>query len=552
LNRLVWPYLQVDEDADASDEEEDNAAYLSDQEQLDDIESSPRFLDSLRRGMPPPETSVLFALCMIHEGGRNFLAKRFLESINLLEQETIALLKGDVGTVESSGDPLWQQFRSIVTEPLGGRIAAYAYVADNLRQSNKEAEFSSYLSPLFGRLVHELQKEGFTQELLTTTTVSSSATKKRRNQVLKVILAWGRLQIHNAVKADGQPNKSSSSVSQGLKLMKECLNISESQALYLEADGSISDLCVEVRAYLRIELLDLFCGATFLTFTFFVSPGLQVLSIFARGYSMLSKQYADIQENSFLEDLTYECGSVVSWLCASRIPDNNEDGRELLDLFDLTAGEWSCFPLQSSWQLLRHKALSLRCYNLCVAFNVSHFSGWESNEFCLSLMKSRASCTYFGLQVHDGKVAGFLPASIESELAQQWQSMATLVRVAATFDFSKRLAKAKELPWYQNGVDEFIEASTQHSIAANGELEGLRILLAYSSSCLQLAMRMKIIRRQQLIMTALSILLPIVSPQHECFLTVRREFSHSHLNCLICLLAFRLNFASTKRFGHQN
>ena len=180
-------------------------------------------------------------------------------------------------------------------------------------------------------------------------------------------------------------------------------------------------------------------------------------------------------------------------------------------IFDST--QWDNLPLPSSWQSPRHKDVSVRCYNLCISYNVSHFSGWEPREFTLRLMKTRPRCTYFGLQIKDGKVAGFLPTHIEKELERQWESLASFVPALAKLKFNIRLAEVKQLPWYSQGYDKHKAAVDQESISAHAELEGLELLLSQSLLCLNLARHRDAHKRNDLLMISLSVLLPIVSCQ---------------------------------------
>jgi len=209
-----------------------------------------------------------------------------------------------------------------------------------------------------------------------------------------------------------------------------------------------------------------------------------------------------------LEETSRECGDIISWLCLANVP---EPGIALQDstIFDST--EWNEVPLPASWQSTKHTAISLRCYNLCVSFNVSHFSGWESHEFSLRLMRSRANCTYFGLRIQDGLVTGFLPPAIEKELGQQWSSLGHFLPAAESFNFRMRLEETKARPWYKEGVLKHKSAIADEPISVNAEQAGLEILLSHSKSCLRLARNKDSYERHDLLMTCMSVILPIVS-----------------------------------------
>lgn len=247
-------------------------------------------------------------------------------------------------------------------------------------------------------------------------------------------------------------------------------------------------------------------------------------------------------DNARLEEVTKECEEVIGWFCIMN-PGGSDAGPPNSTIFDST--EWNAVPLPSSWQSEKHKAISLRSYNLCVAFNVSHFSGWEPHEFSLQLMKMRSSCTYFGLRLNDGKVAGFLPSSVENELHRQWEALGDFLPAAASFQFEIKLVEIKNTYWYETGFYKHREAMEDEPIATNAEEEALGILLAHSKACLDLASKKKSGERHDLLMTSLSILLPIVSR------TIRLHHKYDNVLKLTSLLSllFRLNFASTLRHG---
>jgi hypothetical protein len=211
-------------------------------------------------------------------------------------------------------------------------------------------------------------------------------------------------------------------------------------------------------------------------------------------------------DKSKLEELTNECNDVIHWFCVNS-PNVSDSGGQSSTIFDST--DWDTMPLPSSWQSENHKAISLRCYNLCVAFNVSHFSGWEPHEFSLQLMKTRARCTYFGLKISEGKVAGFLPPFVEDELSRQWEALSDFLPAASAFKFNIKLLEHAQ--WYQSGCDKHREAMEEEPIATNAEQQALEILLAHSKACLDLSRKKEGTERYELLMMSLSILLPIVS-----------------------------------------
>ena len=126
-------------------------------------------------------------------------------------------------------------------------------------------------------------------------------------------------------------------------------------------------------------------------------------------------------------------------------------------------------------------------------------------------MKSRGNCTYFGLIIQEGRVAGFLPPSVEEELADQWEMLGELWPAASKFQFRKRLGNVKQLDWYKEGIEKYEDAIADETFSIDSEQKGMTILLTHSQACLRLALEKESLERFQLLMTSLSILLPIVS-----------------------------------------
>ena len=100
---------------------------------------------------------------------------------------------------------------------------------------------------------------------------------------------------------------------------------------------------------------------------------------------------------------------------------------------------------------------------------------------------------------------------VEEELAEQWQLLGNLLPAANKFQFKTRLEIIKELDWYKEGIQKYEDAIADDAISVDSGQKGMGILLAHSQACLQLAPEMESLERFQLLMTALSILLPIVS-----------------------------------------
>jgi hypothetical protein len=224
---------------------------LSDEEDLDNDENS-ELLDSLRRGALPPELRVLFGLALIGEGGRNFVAAKCIEAIDDLEQESILWLSdGDLET-QMAGDPLWYLFRRAMTEPLG-RTAAYAFLADVLRKTKKEQEWTVHFSPWFRRHLDTLKSVGLMEKLLRLRDDITPYANFRKNQLLKIILASSRFDIDAVESPDKQsPVNRELIVSDDnsrIDMAMSAIN-SLTSLIHLmwkvDPDGSLPSICTEV------------------------------------------------------------------------------------------------------------------------------------------------------------------------------------------------------------------------------------------------------------------------------------------------------------------
>ena len=180
----------------------------------------------------------------------------------------------------------------------------------------------------------------------------------------------------------------------------------------------------------------------------------------------------------------------------------------------MKAVEWTTFPVQSSWQLAQYKPISLRIYNLCVASNVSLFSGWEPHEFSLHLLRRRHGDKHFGVNIDNGRVAGHLSSPVEEEICRQWDQLTSLLQSFPEVEYARRMGEVKMEDWYIKEAQEREEMKRDKSISKFCEDDGIHVFLAFSSICLRLAMT-SCFRDEHawngLIQAALSVLLPIVS-----------------------------------------
>lgn len=259
-----------------SDVENDSSPFLSDDDDLDN-EDSLQLIESLRKGILPPELRVLYGLALIGEGGRNFLAGKCLEAIDDLEQESISWLTSGERETEASTEPFWYLFHRAMTEPLD-RTAAYAFLADVLRKAKKESEWSVHFAPWFRRHLETLTSVGLKEQLMGLRGEVSPFVNFRKNQLLKIILAAASFDL-DAVEtpAKRSPVNRELIVTHDAERVNIAISVmkSLSEIFYpmwtVDNDGSLPPVCSEVsqmskwipgyRLYLKVtSCFFLFCN----------------------------------------------------------------------------------------------------------------------------------------------------------------------------------------------------------------------------------------------------------------------------------------------------
>lgn len=270
----VFSFVCVQNSDDENSMEGDSLPLLSDDEDLDEKEGE-SLLDSLRKGILPPEIRILYGLALIAEGGRNFLASKCLEAIEDLEQEPSEWLTAGEHETSVIGKPTWHLFRRAMTESLG-RTAAYAFLADVLRKTVKEREWSVHFAPKIRKHLETLVSVGLREQLMALRGDEdvSSLVNFRKSQVLKVILATCAFDVQSVerpnlkcpVKREVVLTKDEDRVAIALSVMKTL-----SDVIYLvwkvEKDGSLPPICVEV-SKLRWDVLSFLVIATSNRFIF--------------------------------------------------------------------------------------------------------------------------------------------------------------------------------------------------------------------------------------------------------------------------------------------
>lgn len=198
--------------------------------------------------------SVLFGLALIGEGGRNYVAAKCIEKIDDLEQESLSWLRDGELETNLAGDPLWSLFRRAMTEPLG-RTAAYSFLADVLRNTNKEAQWSHHFAPWFRRHLTTLKSKGLLDEVMALQGKLSPFVNFRKNQLLKIIMAANKfdvdqitspnmgVSIESKIVGASNENDHIHLALSALKSIGSVLHL-----MWKVEDGNLSNMCNEVSA----------------------------------------------------------------------------------------------------------------------------------------------------------------------------------------------------------------------------------------------------------------------------------------------------------------
>lgn len=187
----------------------------------------------------PSEIQVLYALCLIGEGGRKFLAEKLVNEIVALAPD--AGPGSDVDPIDTDcfTNPSWQLFHRAMTEPLR-KTAAFAFVADLVKKVGKEREWADRLGPMFDAYLSELDECGGIDLALEDFAELPAAAVLRRNRIQKVVVATFGFRLV-AIESSGTCTK-------GLVSLVEQTGELIRRGWRVAKDGSIPPALVEVRA----------------------------------------------------------------------------------------------------------------------------------------------------------------------------------------------------------------------------------------------------------------------------------------------------------------
>ncbi|VEU42775.1 unnamed protein product [Pseudo-nitzschia multistriata] len=475
-------FIDSYDDGNVSNDEID-LPYLSDDETLlNDVEDSP-LIESLRKGALTPEIRVLYGLALIGEGGRNFIAAKALEAIDDLEQESEEWFSEDESKRKHMVEPFWVLFRRAMTEELR-RTGAYAFIADVLRKTNKEYEWGFHFAPLFRRHLESLKHKGSVDKLLGLRENVTPNMTFKKNQLLKVILEACKFEMYIIDepletkyafnKLPSLSRKKRTDIAQSV--LASIVNIIP-LAWCIEGNGNLPPICAEI------------------------------VKVLAKCIGWLSTMVLDELPYSALKKLADQCTTVVSYFCGNSISKFNDTEERDMRVLE----ESETFPVMSSWQPTELRMLSICTYNFAVACNVSLFSGWESEEFTMKVLRKRqGQLRHFGVHIGDRRLSGCLPDVIEDELNRQWNLLSKIQPSYPKLDFAEKMKSIKQSEWFQSESKTRQETLRHAPIASYAEEDALQVFLAYTAICIHLSRsetdKRLSTRSQQL---ALSVLVPL-------------------------------------------
>ena len=165
--------------------------YLSDEEAMD---ADPNLLDQLNRGILTPELQVLLALCLIGEGGRDYLASRCIDSLEALPDDTHNDISHKIADVGAISYPAWQVYRHAMTDQLT-TVPALAFLADMLKKINKEHQWEPKVASRFLGAMNSICSKGLLDKVLEAGKTKCPETVLRRTQILKIVFAGARYSL---------------------------------------------------------------------------------------------------------------------------------------------------------------------------------------------------------------------------------------------------------------------------------------------------------------------------------------------------------------------
>jgi len=474
---------QINFDVEGSEDEDDNI--LSDDEELEDSNSTSGLLHLLRSGMLPTQLKAMFALCLLGMGGQDHVALNCLEkAIHSTELESWSEENSTFTKKYPSDERRWIIFQESLIAPVN-KLSLLASVADMIQNDVKNDFWIPRLLDIFRHFLKDLDKNHGVDKIL------SGRCEVTRNNAVKLLYAVTELIISNA-KSD-----LISSIETGIDEDKVAQQV-------------VTDIVYAFKIIVRFE--EVFWNPNESDWSL-PNSSMKTLKLLSSALSALVQASSSGIANNLVQSIKNAFANschVMSIICRA-------DSDTLDGLFGWTSSNeeyaseiWESFPLVSEWQLPFHKHISLKTFNLCVASCVSSFSGWEPNEFHLDSLRSRDNGNIFGISISGPSVAGFLSSYITDEIGSQWRMVNSILQNLESVEYERNLSRRMNAEWYQKVKDNLKKkGSEKNTIACFGEHDALRILLSFSNLSLIAAKHSDEDQKDGFMRLSMSVLLPL-------------------------------------------
>jgi hypothetical protein len=245
------------------------------------------------------------------------------------------------------------------------------------------------------------------------------------------------------------------------------------------------------------------------------SHAFQIVEILSAAMSLLSHALYTLQDKcckDIIKSTLLKCRSVIAMI-SNTANDSLEGVYDSLKAgYDEDSDKWTAFPLPCTWETVFQKNISRLAYNLCVGNCVSSFSGWTPEEFNIdSLHHNREDVNIFGISLDGASVAGFLSKDAAASVSRQWDSVRQILPNLEPLRYDSLLSQRMDSEWYQRVSR---HSSKIKSIPSFKEDDALMALLSFSAVCLFATKHSDLGEKDELVKSAMSVLLPVVSTGH--------------------------------------
>ena len=173
--------------------------YLSDEEDFE-ADDSNEIVSLMKLGILPPELQLLHGMCLIGQGGGDFLAQKLVQSVTSLDDDYLD--ESQTMFDQSSADEIsMEMFRRAMIDTLS-RPAGFALLTDILLKTKRECEWSNRLLPLYENCVDEIERSDEVRVLQVYPSALSITMATKRSCYIKLLLATQRMRLFEAKSND--------------------------------------------------------------------------------------------------------------------------------------------------------------------------------------------------------------------------------------------------------------------------------------------------------------------------------------------------------------